>query len=66
MKKITHFRAMQGLSFYPNEENDLLSGNAGAFLLPTLGDEGNFSETPMHSKIADHLTDLLSSKLIIS
>jgi hypothetical protein len=30
MKKMKHFRAMQGLSFYPNEEDEAFSGIAGA------------------------------------
>jgi hypothetical protein len=34
MMQLMLFRAMQGLSFYPNDKVDAFSSNAGAFLLP--------------------------------
>jgi hypothetical protein len=34
MMQLMLFRVMQGLSFYPNEEDEAFSGNAEAPLLP--------------------------------
>jgi hypothetical protein len=31
MMQLMFFRVMQGLSFYPNEEDEAFSGNAGGF-----------------------------------